>query len=45
MILLVTVTAIYAYGATRFRTPAEVALVVLAAVGLDALRPPRSVAA
>ena len=45
MIILVTVTAIYAYGATRFRIPSEIALVVLAAVALDALRPPRSAAA
>jgi hypothetical protein len=35
--VLVTLTAALAYGATRFRMPAEVALVVLAAVGADAL--------
>jgi 4-amino-4-deoxy-L-arabinose transferase-like glycosyltransferase len=35
-IVLVTVTAAYAYGATRFRVPGEVALIVLAAVALEA---------
>ena len=35
-VVLVTVTAAYAYGATRFRVPGEVALVVLAAVALEA---------
>lgn len=35
--LLVTATAIYAYGAIRFRMPGEVAIVVLAAVAVDAL--------
>ncbi len=35
-IVLVTLTAAYAYGATRFRVPGEVALLVLAAVALDA---------
>ena len=32
-----TLTAAYAYGVVRFRAPAEVALVVLAAVAVDAL--------
>ena len=36
LFVLVTVTAAYAYGATRFRVPGEVALIVLAAVALDA---------
>jgi hypothetical protein len=36
LIVLVTVTAAYAYGATRFRVPGEVALIVLAAVALEA---------
>ena len=35
-IALVTVTAMYAYGATRFRIPGEVALIMLAAVGVNA---------
>jgi 4-amino-4-deoxy-L-arabinose transferase-like glycosyltransferase len=35
--LLVTLTAALAYGLSRFRIPADVALVVLAAVGVDAL--------
>ncbi len=34
---LVTFTALYAYGAIRFRTPAELALLVGTAVALDAL--------
>ena len=33
-VVVVTVTAAYAYGTIRFRTPAEISLVVLAAVGL-----------
>ncbi len=33
----VTVTALYAYGVVRFRAPAEVAIVVLAGIGVDAL--------
>ena len=33
----VTITAAYAYGTTRFRAPAELALCVLAAVGVAAL--------
>lgn len=33
----VTVTALYAYGVVRFRAPAEVAVVVLAGIGMDAL--------
>ncbi len=36
-LVLVTLTALYAYGAVRFRTPAELALLVGAAVALDAL--------
>jgi len=36
MPVLATATALYAYGATRFRMPAEVAIVVLAAVAIDA---------
>lgn len=35
--VLVTVTALYAYGTTRFRVPAEVSIAVLAGVTLDAL--------
>ena len=35
MVVLVTITAALSYGVTRFRTPAEVALVVLAAVAID----------
>ena len=35
--LLVSLTALATYGNLRFREPADVALVVLAAVGLDAL--------
>lgn len=34
--VIVTITAALTYGTTRFRTPAEVAIVVLAAVALDA---------
>lgn len=45
MAVLVTITAVYAYGITRFRIPAEVAIIVLAGVALDAglrrLRPAR----
>jgi 4-amino-4-deoxy-L-arabinose transferase-like glycosyltransferase len=45
MVVLVTITAALSYGVTRFRTPAEVALVVLAAVAIDSAlgaRPSRS---
>jgi 4-amino-4-deoxy-L-arabinose transferase-like glycosyltransferase len=35
--VLVTLTAALAYGLSRFRIPADIALVVLAAVGIDAL--------
>jgi 4-amino-4-deoxy-L-arabinose transferase-like glycosyltransferase len=42
-VLLVTVTALVTYGNQRFRAPAEVSLVVLAAIGAEALR--RAVAA
>lgn len=35
MYVIVTFTAATSYGATRFRTPAEVATVVLAAIALD----------
>ena len=35
--VVVSVTALLTYGNLRFREPAEVALVVLAAVALDAL--------
>ena len=43
--VLVTVTAVTVYGNLRFRQPAEVAVVVLAAVGVDALLRRRSNAA
>jgi hypothetical protein len=33
----VTVTAVVTYGVTRFRTPAEIGLVIFAAVGVDAI--------
>jgi hypothetical protein len=33
----VTVTAVVTYGVTWFRTPAEVGLVIFAAVGVDAI--------
>jgi hypothetical protein len=33
---LVTITAVVFYGALRFRVPADVAIVVCAAVALDA---------
>jgi hypothetical protein len=36
MIALATATAVVAYGAIRFRMPAEIAVVILAAVGIDA---------
>jgi 4-amino-4-deoxy-L-arabinose transferase-like glycosyltransferase len=36
-ILIVTLNAAASYGLVRFRAPAEVSLVVLAAIGLDAL--------
>lgn len=35
--VVVTATAVYAYGVTRFRVPAEIALVVLAGCALGAL--------
>ena len=35
--VIVAVTALPTYGNLRFREPAEMSLVVLAAVGLDAL--------
>ena len=35
--MVVTVTAVYAYGVTRFRVPAEVALVVLAGCAIGAI--------
>ena len=34
--IMVSVTALIGYGAPRFRTPADVALLVLAAVAVDA---------
>jgi hypothetical protein len=37
--VVVTITAVLFYGLVRFRVPAEVALVVLAAAGLDAVWP------
>jgi hypothetical protein len=40
--VMVTVTALAIYGLVRFRVPAEVALVVLAAVGIDGLLARRS---
>jgi 4-amino-4-deoxy-L-arabinose transferase-like glycosyltransferase len=36
-IVIVTITALAIYGLVRFRVPAEIPLVVLAAVGIDAL--------
>jgi hypothetical protein len=36
--IIVAVTALTTYGNLRFREPAEIALVVLAAVSLDELR-------
>ena len=48
-VLMVTFVAASAYGAVRFRIPAEVALIALAAVALDAgltaIRPARPAAA
>ncbi len=38
--IVVSITALITYGNQRFREPADVALVVLAAVALDALRRP-----
>jgi hypothetical protein len=35
--VLVTITAVLFYGLVRFRVPAEVGLVVLAAAGIDEL--------
>jgi hypothetical protein len=37
MFVLVSVVAVLIYGEVRFREPAEVALVLLAAVGVDHL--------
>ncbi len=37
MALMITVTAAWTFGTTRYRVPADVALVVAAAVGADAL--------
>jgi hypothetical protein len=37
-VLLVSATALLTYGNQRFRAPAEVSLVVLAAIGAEALR-------
>jgi 4-amino-4-deoxy-L-arabinose transferase-like glycosyltransferase len=39
--VIVTVTALASYGNVRFRQPAELALVVLAAIAIDALWPRR----
>ncbi|MCU1452362.1 MAG: hypothetical protein JWN46_508 [Acidimicrobiales bacterium] len=39
--VMVTLTALYAYGSVRFRTPADLAILVLAAVAIDALLPGR----
>jgi hypothetical protein len=39
---MVTVVAVYAYGATRFRTPAEVVIVLLAGVTLDRVAGPKA---
>jgi hypothetical protein len=36
MFVIVTITAATSYGTTRFRTPAEVAIVVLAGIAIDA---------
>jgi hypothetical protein len=40
--VMVTVTAACAYGITRFRAPAEITIVVLAAVAVDHLYRQRS---
>jgi hypothetical protein len=37
-ILFVAVTVLVSYGQPRFRVPAEISIVVLAAIGIDALR-------
>jgi hypothetical protein len=37
MLVMVTLTALTAYGGIRFRTPGDLALVVLAGLALDAL--------
>jgi hypothetical protein len=37
VVVAVTIGVIFTYGSTRFRAPGEVAIVALAAVGLDAL--------
>jgi hypothetical protein len=39
--VMVTLTALYAYGAVRFRTPGDLALLVLAGVAVDAILPGR----
>jgi hypothetical protein len=41
VVVMVAVTAAYAYGVVRFRVPAEVAAIALAGVALDALLPGR----
>jgi hypothetical protein len=41
-LVLVTITAIISFGIFRFRMPADVALVVLGGVGIDALLRARS---
>jgi hypothetical protein len=40
-LVVVSISALTTYGNTRFRQPAEVTLVVLAAIGLDRLQPRR----
>ena len=37
MFVIVTITAATSYGTTRFRTPAEVSIVVLAGIAIDAI--------
>jgi len=37
--VMVTVTALYAYGSVRFRTPGDLAILALAGVAIDALLP------
>jgi 4-amino-4-deoxy-L-arabinose transferase-like glycosyltransferase len=44
-VLMVAVTAAYAYGVVRFRVPAEVVALALAGVAIDALLPRRRAAA
>ena len=36
MVVLVTVTSVYAYGSPRFRTPVDVAAIVVAGIAVDA---------